>query len=378
MSAADPANASVDRLSSIGVAHIDDIATGAAILGAGGGGDPYLGSLIAKHAIERNGPVPLIALEEVPDDALVLPVAIMGAPTVIIEKPPAGDELVRAVDAISRRLGRQVTHLAFFEAGGLNSMTPIQAAAQTGLPLIDADGMGRAFPELQMVSFSLEGIAASPMVLADDKGNVVLLETTDNVWAERLARVSTVEMGCGAPIALYPHSGAQTRTAQVPRTVSLARDLGRLIRQTRSTHQNPAGVLASEFGGRVLIRGKVVDVDRRTTGGFVRGSARIEGLAEDRESTLELDFQNENLVARRDGSLVATVPDLICVLDADTGAPITTEALRYGFRVSVVGLPCDPLWRTTEGLSLVGPRYFGYDVDYVPVEDLTPEPHGRP
>ena len=357
-----------ERLSAIGIDDIDDIARGAAVLGAGGGGDPYLGSLIAKHAIAEHGPVALVAPADVPDEALVLPVAIMGAPTVIVERPPAGDELVRAVAALSRHLGRPVTHIAFFEAGGLNSMTPIQTAAATGLPLIDADGMGRAFPELQMVTFSLEGIDASPMVLSDDKGNVVLLEASDNVWAERLARVATVEVGCSAPIALYPHSGAQTRAAQVPHTLSLARGIGRLLRESRAAHRDPAAALTEALGGRVLLRGKVVDVGRSTAGGFVRGSARIEGTEGDAGSVLELEFQNEHLVARRDGELVATVPDLICVLDADTGEPVTTEAMRYGFRVSVIGLPCDPRWRTPEGLALVGPRYFGYDVDYLPVE----------
>lgn len=357
-----------ERLTSIGHDDIDDIARGAAVLGAGGGGDPYLGSLIAKHAVDVHGPVQLVAPEDVPDDALVLPVAIMGAPTVIVERPPAGDELARAVEALSDHLGRPVTHIAFFEVGGLNSMTPIQTAAETGLPLIDADGMGRAFPELQMVTFSLEGISASPMVLADDKGNVVLLQAKDNVWAERLARVATVEMGCSAPIALYPHSGAQTKAAQVPHTLSLTRDIGRLLREARAEHRDPAAVLTDAFNGHVLLRGKVVDVSRRTSGGFVRGSARIEGHENDSGSELELDFQNENLVARLDGELVATVPDLICVLDADTGEPITTEALRYGFRVSVIGLPCDARWRTDEGLALVGPRYFGYDVDYSPLE----------
>lgn len=352
---------------SIRVEDIDDIARGAAVLGTGGGGDPYLGSLLAKHAVERNGPVDLVELADVPDDAVVVPVAIMGAPTVIVERSPAGTELVRALDAISRRLERPVTHVAFFEAGGLNSMTPIQVAAETGLPLIDADGMGRAFPELQMVSFGLAGIPASPMVLADDKGNVVLLEAVDNVWAERLARVATVEMGCSAPIALYLHTGAQTRTAQVPDTITLAREIGRLIRGTRERHEDAATAVAARFEGRVLIRGKVVDTERNTLGGFVRGRSRIEGTGGDEGSELELEFQNENLVAYRDGRLVATVPDLICVLDADTGEPITTEALRYGFRVAVVGLPCDPRWRTEEGLALVGPRYFGYDADYAPI-----------
>ena len=102
---------------------------------------------------------------------------------------------------------------------------------------------------------------------------------------------------------------------------------------------------------------------------LARGEARIEGAGEESGSTLELRFQNEHLVALRDGEIVVSVPDLIIVLDAETGAPITTEELRYGFRVTVIATPCDARWRTPAGLELAGPRYFGYDVDYVTVEE---------
>ena len=85
---------------------------------------------------------------------------------------------------------------------------------------------------------------------------------------------------------------------------------------------------------------------------------------------LVIHFQNEALMAIRDGEAVVSVPDLIVVLDAETGQPITTEALRYGFRVVVLAIPCDPKWRTPAGLALVGPRYFGYDVDYAPALGL--------
>jgi DUF917 family protein len=59
-------------------------------------------------------------------------------------------------------------------------------------------------------------------------------------------------------------------------------------------------------------------------------------------------------------------------MDAENGGPITTEELRYGFRVIVIGAPCVPDWRTEAGLALVGPRYFGYDIDFVPVEERFP------
>jgi uncharacterized protein len=42
--------------------------------------------------------------------------------------------------------------------------------ARAGLPVIDGDGMGRAFPELQMDMFSIYGVAPTPGALADPRG----------------------------------------------------------------------------------------------------------------------------------------------------------------------------------------------------------------
>ena len=79
-------------------------------------------------------------------------------------------------------------------------------------------------------------------------------------------------------------------------------------------------------------------------------------------------FQNEFLLARRGDDVLVSTPDLIVLLDLESGEPVTGELLRYGLRVAVLGIPCVHQWRSAAGLDLVGPRYFGYDVDYVPVE----------
>ena len=50
----------------IGIKEIEDIALGAALLGAGGGGDPYIGKLMAIGAVRDCGEVTLISPEEVP------------------------------------------------------------------------------------------------------------------------------------------------------------------------------------------------------------------------------------------------------------------------------------------------------------------------
>jgi DUF917 family protein len=349
------------------VQDLPDMARGAAVLGTGGGGDPYVGRLLAQQAISKHGPVTLVDPMDLPDDAVVIPTAFMGAPTVMLEKLPSGVELTAALQALEGLIGKRATHTVSIEAGGLNSLMPFVAAAELGLPLVDADGMGRAFPELQMLLPTLGGISATPMALADERGNAITMRTLNNKWAERFARTATIEMGCSSAISLYVLTGKQVKEFMVHGTMTLCQTIGAAIRQAAESHLDPVGAAADVLGGRSIFQGKLVDVRRGTEGGFARGDAELEGLGADLGARMHISFQNENLVASRDGDVVASVPDLICILDTDTGEPVTTETLRYGLRVTVVAAPCDPRWRSPEGLALAGPAYFGYEHAYVPV-----------
>lgn len=342
----------------ITVDMIPELARGAAVLGTGGGGDPYIGSLLAMQALAAHGPVATVALADVPDDALAITVSMMGAPTVMVEKLPSLDELVAPVRALEKHLGRRMTHVACVEVGGVNSTIPIAAAAVLGLPLVDADGMGRAFPELQMVLPSLYGVTASPLAISDEKGNTSVLQTIDNVWTERIARVACVEMGCSVMVAGFSMNGTQIRESFVPGSLRHCLDIGSGITAARAAKTDPVAAVLELTGGLELFSGKVSDVERVTTTGFARGNARIEGEAE----VLTLSFQNEHLIARTEQRVLATTPDLIMVLDHDSGEPITTEALRYGQRVRVISAPSDPRWHSPEALAMVGPGYFGYDM----------------
>lgn len=347
---------------------IEDIALGAAVLGSGGGGDPFIGKLMALQAVEECGPVRLLDADELDDGALCVPAAMMGAPTVMVEKIPNGAELVRAYRSLAAFLGHDVSCVAPIEAGGVNSMIPLALAARLGLPVADGDGMGRAFPELQMVTFHLDAIRATPMVVADEKGNDVLLRTVDNLWTERIARVVTVQMGGAAMIALYAMSGTQFKRSAIRGTLTLAERIGRALRDRQPGLGPVEALLAAAGGGRILFHGKIVDIERRTSGGFVRGTVLVSGVDECAGHVVEVRFQNENLAALSGGRVIASVPDLIVLLDRETARPITTEGLRYGYRVVVVGLPCAARWRLPDGLATVGPAYFGYDDAYVPLE----------
>ena len=122
--------------------------------------------------------------------------------------------------------------------------------------------------------------------------------------------------------------------------------------------------------GILLFEGKIEHIERRNEGGWTFGRSELSGLGADDGRTMILHSQNEHLMAERDGEVVATTPDLIMTLELDSGEPIPAEEIRYGFRVAVIGLPCDDRWRTPEGLRLAGPRRFKYDADFKPVEEF--------
>ena len=349
--------------------QMHDIAIGGAVMGTGGGGDPYVGKLMAIQSILKHEPVQLIDVDELNDDDLVACAAMMGAPTVMLEKFPRGDEIVTAYTKLGEFMGKPIAAVMCAECGGLNSTTPFIVAADMGLPLVDGDGMGRAYPELQMVSFTMHGVSATPMVMSDDKGNSVLLDTVDNKWTERLARTATVDMGGSALIALYPMNGATAKKSLIRGTISLCKNIGETLRKAQQDNRNPVEALRTLLGAFELFEAKVTDVERRTEGGFARGTATLEGVDRYSAHTFQIEFQNEFLIARKGEEVIISTPDLITLLDIDTGEPVTTESLRFGLRVVSLGIPSDDKWRTPEGLELVGPQYFGYEIEYTPIEE---------
>ena len=320
-----------------------------------------------RQALKEHGPVNVVSPEELGEDAQVISVAIIGAPTVLIEKMPDLQPYL-AFRAMEEYAGKRATAVIPVEIGGINSLEPVLPAAVAGVPVVDADGMGRAFPELQLITFFVYSVPCCPLTVADERGNAVIIpEALSPVWLEQLARAACVQIGCIGGFATRPMSAEQVRDTAVPNTLSLARELGDAVKLARKRREDPVGAILDICPGKVIFQGELVDVDRRTTGGWSRGSVSIEGLAEYTGDRMVVDFQNENLIARCDGQTLCTVPDLICIVDTERGEPITTELLRYGFRVTVLGLPAPYLWTTPEGLAVAEPRAFGYDMDYTPL-----------
>lgn len=354
---------------------LSDLSLGAVFLATGGGGDPYVPEMICREALKKHGPVDLIAPADLPDEAYVVSIGGVGAPTVSLEMLPSVDEATRTLEAFEAHVGRKIDAVVSFEIGGGNSLIPIMAAAGRGVPVVDGDGMGRALPEAQMMTYAIAGVCPSPAVAYDYAGNITTFTTPDTPTYERHIRSLAMASGGMITTAEHPMTGAELKPAIIPGTVGFSVTLGRALRKNRGRADQMLPVLKDVFASsvygecRLLYCGKVSDKATRIIGGYDIGEATLTPFSDEGEA-LTINIKNEYLVARLAGRVVATVPDLIVIVDYETGTPINAERLRYGQRVAVFAVGCPDFFRTERALEAVAPKAFGFDMPYVPLEQI--------
>ncbi len=359
----------------IGHEDIAALCTGSVFLATGGGGDPYVSRILVEQALKAYGPVTLTRLKDVPDDAHVVAIGEVGAPTISLEQLPIGTECLESVDRYEEWTGKRITHLVSFEVGGANSVIPLIAAAAKKIALIDGDGMARALPEAQMMTFAIEGVRPSPAVAVDYAGGAVYFDTATTELYERQVRNVAMAMGGMIFTAEHPMRGDVAKRAIVPGTISFALELGRVIEANRGSADAIEAPLAELFAGsgygvlKKLYTGKIVDIERRVVGGFDVGEAVLESVG-NAAPPMKLTIKNEFLVAKVGDRVVASVPDLVTMVDHETSQPINSERIHYGQRVTVFGIGCPAHFRTDKALAVVGPRAFGFDFDYQSIEKL--------
>ena len=346
---------------------IRPIAIGAGILGTGGGGNPYLGGLHLASIIREKGPPTMLDPLQLDDNALICVAGNIGAPTVSIEKLPEGTEMLRALRLLEEHIGREFDAIAIAEIGGANSMQPVIAGLLAGIPTVDSDSMGRAFPEIQMSSFLFgSGVTVAPYAMVDAADNAAVVPyAVSDLWGEKIARNIAVSMGARAGLVSTIMNGAQLKATGVHYTMTLAHHLGCKVLDAQRQKSDVPEMVAQVLDGKVIFRGKITDVDRRVSKGFARGGVRIKSFSG--VDKLEIEFQNEFLIAYINGEVEVTTPDLICIVTEEQGEPVTTELLRYGTRVAVIAVPAPPQLKTEIALEVVGPGAFGYDVTFRPL-----------
>ncbi|HEV8053167.1 MAG TPA: DUF917 domain-containing protein [Parachlamydiaceae bacterium] len=352
---------------------LHDLAVGSAILGSGGGGTTEPALMMAKYQMEKNGPASLINFSDLKPDDVIMPIGYMGAPSADTEKLASGNEFQVMFEHVEKVLKKKVTVLLPFEIGGGNALIPFVEGARLGLPVLDADTMGRAFPEMTMCSCYLFGASASPGFITDCLGNTVVMHGECVETLERIGRQVVISMGSTAAFGFYPLTTETVEKYTIHKSISKAMSIGKLIREAKKNGKDPIDDLLDHCKGIKIGSGTITDIDRTISRGFLHGNVNIQS----KDEKMELAFKNEFLLAKCNGKIVATTPDIIMLLEQETGATIDTEQLQYGLKVHLIALPAPTLWTTPQGLDLVGPGHFGYETDYHPICPIVRNSHEK-
>jgi DUF917 family protein len=202
---------------------VEALAVGAWILGTGGGGSPYLGLLNMRRLYAEGRRVSLMSPLDLADEDWVAVVSNMGAPLVGQERLADSRNIARAVEIQQTLLGSKFRAVMPLEIGGSNGIQPLMAAAHLGLPVVDADTMGRVYPEAQMTSVAVGDLRPYPCVLYDPRGiEAVVTKVPSWKWMERVSRKICVELGSIASTCKAPRTGREVKDWGIHFTVTKA------------------------------------------------------------------------------------------------------------------------------------------------------------
>ncbi|CAK7225810.1 hypothetical protein SEUCBS140593_006029 [Sporothrix eucalyptigena] len=402
-----------DRVWYVNETDVNWIASGCYVLGTGGGGSPYSHMVRLRQMLRQGAVVRVVSPDDLADDAQVCTGGSMGSPTVGIEKLP-GDEMLQAQRELAKVCDTPPTHVISIEIGGGNGLQSMIVGASLpndngidkgmDLPAVDGDWMGRAYPtkwQTTPVVFNERTPVWAPMAMCDGNGNVLVMRNAiSDAHVERITRAAVSQMGSHAGCAEAPVSGAETRRWAVEHTISQSWRIGRAIERSRRTRRidSVAESIIDACGGpqaaRVVWRGKIVGVERTLRMGHVYGECIIEGCdvaveaggstrPSDSQSfvgRVKIPFKNENIgviripestttndavqgqPGEKQEDVIALVPDLISVIDAQNGEAIGTPEYRYGLFVIVLGIAASDRWTHSErAISIGGPDAFGFN-----------------
>jgi hypothetical protein len=356
--------------------NLRHLISGATILGTGGGGDPSPGLKTLLSDLKSGRRFELVKTDELNPRSIVASAYYCGsirAPSrkeKKSKKPGVKQETCMhlALETLERRLQRRISAIIPTELGGGNTATALHLASISRLPVVDADQTGRSAPELIHYSYQIHEIPATPSIVVDELGDVIVVDKyRDAAHYEKIVRSFAVLAGGSTFVIDSPVEAREVPRIAIMNSISRAMDLGKSIEKAREKNRNPVQAALEFLGGFQLFYGYVQDFELLESEGFLIGDIRFKGVGDWRDHSFRIWVKNENIIEWRDNRVVAMAPDLICVLD-EKGRGITNSQLRRGMKVSVIGVRAERIWRTARGIKLFGPRHFGFDFDYVPIE----------
>lgn len=361
----------------------EDLILGCLFLGTGGGGNAERGLRVAKAALEEGLSLRWVDVDEIPDDALTVQPYGMGSVAPVTQETldeiqHAGlqevfplTSLTEAVKELGGYLGRPIGCIVPAEPGAANLPEPLVVGARLGIPVVDGDYAGRCIPEEMQTTPFLFGYHSYPFSAVDRWGNITICKYTQNpLMLERIGKFLAVAAFGNTSMASTALPGKEMKKILVRGTVTASLEIGRAIRRARQEARDPVDAALKVVGGWRLFEGVVVQKDWEDRDGYMFGTVEIDGDGGYTGHQLKVWFKNENHVSWLDGKPFVCSPDLLTLAYED-GSGTSNTSIAEGEKVVAVGIKGVEAFRSPYGLERAsGPRYFGFDIDYVPVEEL--------
>jgi DUF917 family protein len=362
----------------------EDFVRGCLFMGTGGGGRVQWGMGMLKEALEEGVPLEWVDVDDIPDDAWTVTAYGMGSIAPVsqetldeIERQGLGNKfgdrsIEEAVKELGNYLGQPIGCLVAAELGAGNTPAPLVTGARLGIPVVDGDYAGRAIPDEMQGTPYLYGKQSWPFASVDQWGNIAIVKyTVSPHMLERIGKMLAVAAYGKTTMAATPLPGREMKEIVVRDTLSKCLALGRAMRRAREKEEDPIDAALEVSGGWRLFEGVVTRKDWEDRDGYMFGTTHIQGTGDYAGQTLEVWFKNENHVSWLDGQAWVCSPDLLTLVYKENGEGMTNTLIKDGDEVVAVGMKGLEAFRTGFGLNQAsGPRYFGFDIDYVPIEDL--------
>ena len=331
---------------------LEEILFGATFLGAGGGGSLKFGKDMLKQLIDDGVDVELelLSLDEIEENDYSAMVAGLGSPVKFLGGS-FGPDAVFAFKAFQKAFaaeGKQVKYIYSGEMGGLNTFVPLLVAILSDkdpakrTKFVDADGNGRAVPELNTSLNSVRGYPPYPIGLGNSIGDMIIAYPVDDKSAEVIARQLCMAYDMKIGFATWGMSREELRGNTHVGCVSYAQEVGKAILAAKEAGADVMSELQKVMTIRELCTGTIEDIEIKAEGGFDYGITTVK--ADDGKKYF-IDVKNENLIVRdEENQAVITAPELICQLDIDNYMPLTNADTKKGMRIFIGLSPAHPLW----------------------------------
>ena len=330
--------------------QLDDIIIGATFLGAGGGGSPKDGRrLLAELRNLDKAEVTFLDTEEMGDDERAVMVAEIGSPKAFMEAKsfPETVTAFTVMQDVAAQCGQRIKYLMAGELGGFNTMVPLYVAALKGVPFVDADGVGRAVPELATTLYAIHDVPFTPLIMAANNGDYMiahLKDPADCAGAETIARYVSTAYGQLAAFSVWSVDRDTIQNKLVANSISLCMTIGRAFREASDMAQLSES-LQETVEAKQLFVGRISKIEEKSRGGFDFGITYLDGIDQCTGQSASIGFKNENMLMRDStGKALATVPDIFTLVDIDRLEPVTNADCRPGMEVAVLGATAPANW----------------------------------